>query len=147
MKKIVKKVVIICIVIIVLVPTIIWVYLFKIRPSSYNYDKAVKNGDVVMGVSRLANVDKFHSFIKHVENRQPDKIRITAYTLEGDPIIFDLDFDGNIIKCTTDNTRDLYSIDKTKSYGEYTKIIKNEINDYFLVDETGKYEETWIFQE
>lgn len=147
MKKTVEKVVIICILIIVLVPTIIWVYWFKIHPNSYNYDKAVKNGDVVMGAGRLANVDKFHSFIKHVENRQPDKIRITAYSKEGYPGIFDLDFDGSIIKCTTDNTRDLCGRDKTKRYGEYTKIIKNEINDYFLVDETGEYEETWIFQE
>lgn len=51
------------------------------------------------------------------------------------------------IKCTTDNTRNLYGRDYTKSYGEYTKIMKDERNDYSLVDETGKYEEQWIFQE
>jgi hypothetical protein len=142
-----KRVVKICILIIVLIPTIIGVYWFMIHPKSYNSDKAVKNGDVVMGPGGLVNVDKFHSFIKNVENQQPDKIRITAYSKEGYPEIFDLDFDGDIIKCTTDNTRNLYGREKTKRYGEYTKITKNEINDYFLVDETGKYEEQWIFQE
>lgn len=143
MKKIVK----ICIFIIVLVPTIIMVYWFLIHPNSYDYNKAVKNGDVVMWAGGLSNVDKFHSFIKDVENKQPGKIRITAYSKEGYPEIFDINFDGNIIKCTTDNTRNLYGRDYTKSYGEYTKIMKDERNDYSLVDETGKYEEQWIFQE
>jgi len=100
-----------------------------------------------MGAGGLANVDKFHSFIKNVEYKQPDKIRITAYSKEGYPEIFNLDFDGNIIKCTTDNTRNLYGREKAKRYGEYTKITKDEINDYSLVDETGKYEEQCILQE
>lgn len=143
MKRIIK----ICIFIIVLVPTIIGVYWFIIHPKSYDYDKAVKNGDVVNGAGGLANVDKFHTFIKNVDNKKPDKIRITAYSKEGYPEIFDLDYDGNIIKCTIDNTRNLYGRDNTKRYGEYTKITKDEINDYSLVDETGKYEEQWIFQE
>ncbi|MDF2589306.1 MAG: hypothetical protein K0S41_3147 [Anaerocolumna sp.] len=51
------------------------------------------------------------------------------------------------IKCTTDNTRNLYGRDYTKRYGEYIKIMKDEKNDYSLVDETGKYEDQWIFQE
>ncbi len=145
--NVVKKIVIICILIIVLVPTMIGVYWFIIHPKSYDYDKAIKNGDVVMGPGGLVNVDKFHSFINNVENKQPDKIRITAYTLEGNPGIFDLDFDGSIIKCTIDNTRDLYASDRTKRYGEYTKITKNKTNDYSLVDEKGKYEDQWILQE
>ena len=142
-----KKIVRICIFIIVIVPTIIGLYWFIIHPKSYDYDKAIKNGDVVMGAGGLTNVDKFHSFIMNVENKKPDKIRITAYSKEGYPQIFDLDYDGNIIKCSIDNTRNLYGRDKTKRYGEYTKITKDEINDYSLVDESGKYEKQWIFQE
>ncbi|HCL03021.1 MAG TPA: hypothetical protein DHW61_11535 [Lachnoclostridium phytofermentans] len=141
MRKIVK----ICTLIIVLALTFGGVYWFIIHPKTYKYDTAVKNGDVVMGAGGSANVGKFHSFIKNVENKQPDKIRITAFSKEGYPKIFDLDFDGNIIKCTTDNTRNLFGRDNTKKYGEYTKITKDEKNDYMLEDETGKG--VWIFQE
>lgn len=123
------------------------IYWFVIHTNSYNYNTAIKNGDVVMGASGLANVANLHTFIEKVRNSQPDKIRVTAYSKEGHPIIFDLDFDGKIIKCTTDNTRNLYGREYFKKHKEYTKIIKDEINDYFLVDETGKYKNQWIFQE
>lgn len=122
-------------------------YLVIIYPNSYNYDTAVKNGDVVMGAGGPDNVDKLHAFIMKVENKQSDKIRITAYSKEGYPTIFDLDFDGKIITCTTDNTRNRYGRDELKNQGKYTKIIKNEMNDYFLVDELGENENKWIFQE
>ncbi len=143
MKKVVKT----SISIIALVLIISGVYWYIIHPHSYNYDTAVKNGDVVAGADGLKNVDQFHAFIKNVENKQPDKIRITAFSKEGYPEVFDINFDGNIIKCTTDNTRNLYGRDNTKRYGEYTKIIKNEINDYILVDETKRYESEGLFQE
>ncbi|MBK1812158.1 DUF4362 domain-containing protein [Clostridium sp. YIM B02505] len=131
----------------VLTLIVVGIYWLIIHPKSYSYDTAVGNGDVVMGAGGKANIEKFHSFIKNVQNKQTDKIRITAYSKEGNPTIFDLDFDGKIIKCTTDNTRDLYGRELSKRYGEYTKIIKNDINDYSLVDETGKYKNQWIFQE
>jgi hypothetical protein len=147
MEDIMKKIVKIGFSFIVLILTISGAYWFIIHPKSYDYDKAVKNGDVVMGAGGLVNVDKFHSFIKNVENKQPDKLRITAFSKEGYPEIYDMDYDGNIIKCTIDNTRNLFGRDNTKSYGEYTKITKNEKNDYNLVDDTGKYKSVWIFQE
>lgn len=123
------------------------IYWYVIHPHTYKYDTAVSNGDVVMGPSGAVNVEKLHDFIKKVENKQPDKIRITAYSKEGYPTIYDLNFDGEIIKCVTDNTRDLYGRAIFKDYGEYTKVLKNELNDYILIDKTGKYKDKWIFQE
>lgn len=122
-------------------------YWLLIRPNTYTYDTALKNGDVVMGAGGVANVEKLYAFIDNVELKKSDQIRITAYSKEGNPIIFDLEFDGVIIKCTSDNTRDRYGITLFKEYGEYNKITKDERNDYFLIDETGKYEDRWIFQE
>ncbi|MDO9593194.1 MAG: DUF4362 domain-containing protein [Erysipelotrichaceae bacterium] len=141
MRKIVKRLM----VIIFLALTFVGVYWFAIHPNSYKYDTAIKNGDVVMWAGGLVNLDKFHAFIKNMENKQPEKIRITAFSKEEYPAVFDLDFYGENIKCTTDNTRDLYGRDCTKKYGEYTKITKNEINFHILVDETGKYQDTWLF--
>ena len=118
-----------------------------IRPNTYPYETAVKNGDVVMGAGGVENVEKLYAFMENTENSRVDQIRITAYSKEGNPIIFDLKFEGEIIKCTSDNTRDRYGIRLFKAYGEYTKILKDERKDYFLIDETGKYEDRWIFQE
>jgi len=126
---------------------VVGLYWLLIRPNTYSYDTALKNGEVVMGASGVANVEKLHVFIENTKRGQAVQIRITAYSKEGSPIIFDLEFDGEIIKCTSDNTRDRYGITLFKEYGEYNKVTKDERNDYFLIDETGKYEDLWIFQE
>ena len=126
---------------------VVGLYWLLIRPNTYTYDTALKNGDVVMGAGGVANVEKLYAFIENTEHSQADQIRITAYTKEGNAIIFDLEFDGEIIKCTSDNTRDRYGITLFKEYGEYNKVTKDERNDYFLIDETGKYDDLWIFQE
>lgn len=122
-------------------------YWFVIHPNTYRYHTAVKNGDVVMGPSGKKNVEKLYTFIKNVEIKQADKIRITAYSKEGDPEIIDLNFDGKIIKATIDNTRDHYGRDWHKKHGEYTKITKDEKKNYLLIDESGKYPDVWIYQE
>jgi hypothetical protein len=146
-EKVMRKTVKTIMFILFLAVTFIGVYWFVLHPNSYKYDTAVKNGDVVMWAGGLENLDKFHGFIKNVENKQPGEIRITAFSKEGYPTVFDLDFDGEKIKCISDNTRSLYGRDYTKKYGEYTKITKNANNDYSLVDEAGKYQDLWIFQE
>lgn len=122
-------------------------YWFLIHPKSYKAELAIKNGDVVLWAGGLANTDKLHAFIRHVEDQLPDKIRIATYSKEGYPTIFDLEYDGNKIICVTDNTRNLFGREKSKSYGEYTNISKNDNDDYFLIDERGSYQEQWIFQE
>ncbi|PKM93106.1 MAG: hypothetical protein CVU84_17505 [Firmicutes bacterium HGW-Firmicutes-1] len=122
-------------------------YWFIIHPNSYDYNTAVNNGDVVMGPEGPINKEGLIQYIKNVELKQIEKIRITAYSKEGYPIIFDLEYDGTIIICNTDNTRNAYGREKSKQYGEYTKIIKGDYNDYFLIDETGRYQKQWIFQE
>lgn len=125
----------------------IGVYWFIIHPNTYKYDTAVKRGDVVMSPSGQANVEKLHTFIQKVQDHQPDKIRVAAYSKEGYPSIHDLNYDGKVIRCTTDNTRNPYGRSILKEYGVYTKVTVNDIHDYSLIDETGKYKKEWIFQE
>ncbi len=123
------------------------IYWFLIHPNSYKFDTAVKNGDIVMGPAGKRNVDRLHVFITNIVEKRPDTVRITTYSKEGYPTIFDLVYDGQIIKCTEDNTRNLCGRVITTRYGEYTRIIKQDNRDYVLVDQTGKYEPKWIFQE
>lgn len=137
----------VCVLLVMLLGVVIYRYL--ISPTSYEYETAIKNGDVVSGPNGNANVDKLYKFVENVESMNEDKIRITVYTHEGDAIIFDLEYYGKVIKCTKDSRRDSYG-SKTNEYGEYTKIQKEEANNltnYYLFDETSKYENLYIFQE
>jgi hypothetical protein len=47
-------------------------------------------------------------FVDHKQHGEKDKIRIVHYTIEGDAILHDLDFDGKTIHSTFDSTRDEY---------------------------------------
>jgi PBP1b-binding outer membrane lipoprotein LpoB len=72
----------------------------------YNSETAIENGDIVNIHGNISNLDKFGNFIKNVESGSKDKIRITMYTVEGDPIFYNLNYDGNQIQYTFDNSLD-----------------------------------------
>ncbi len=57
---------------------------------------------------QIENTERFTEFLKNVEQEQKDNIRIVRYTEEGDPMLPDLEYDGEIIKSTTDTRRDKF---------------------------------------
>jgi chitin deacetylase len=75
----------------------------------YSVADAIINGDVVSSSSGFENLDKFARFLENVKNNITDTIRITRYTVEGDPIFDNLVFDGKLIHYTSDNTQDGYA--------------------------------------
>ena len=77
-------------------------------PQEYKSETAVSNGDVVDIHGKVSNVDRFYAFLNNVEALKPDLIRITSYTIEGDPIIAVAYYDGKKIKYYSDNTRDAF---------------------------------------
>ena len=84
-------------------------------PSDYQMEQAIKDGCVVIS-NAVFNKGKLDSFIANTtannENRQSDFIRIVQYTIEGAPVITDLEYKtGEGYKLTTDNTRDGYAVD------------------------------------
>ena len=85
-------------------------------PEEYQMEQAIKDGCVVISYNAVFNKSKLDSFIAHTsansENRQSDFMRIVQYTIEGDPIITDLEYrenSGYIL--TYDNTRDAFGAD------------------------------------
>ncbi|PQP83264.1 hypothetical protein C0Q44_00595 [Paenibacillus sp. PCH8] len=56
----------------------------------------------------IRNGGKWNTFMKKVENKQQDQVRVTKYTIEGGPIIYELIYDGTAIQSTYDDSRDLY---------------------------------------
>jgi len=77
----------------------------------YRSEQAIQNGDVVNLHGKYSNMEKWHRFLKNVEQNKEDKVRITQYTIEGDPIFYELVFDGKVIHYTYDNSMDAYGSD------------------------------------
>ena len=93
-------------------------------PQEYSMQQAIKDGCVVISYNAVFNNIRLNSFITNTnadnENRKSDFIRIVEYTIEGDPIITDLEYkkdDGYIL--TYDNTRDAFGTDtKVTTYDD-----------------------------
>jgi hypothetical protein len=74
----------------------------------HNPEQAEQSGDVVVLHGGMRNGDKWNTFMKNVEKKQQDQVRVTMYTIEGGPIIQELIYDGTAIQSTYDNSRDAY---------------------------------------
>ncbi|WP_082588135.1 DUF4362 domain-containing protein [Paenibacillus sp. Soil724D2] len=77
----------------------------------YHSEQAVKNGDVVNIHGTYFNIEKWKTFLGNLESNQPSKVRITQYTVEGDPIFYELTYDGNLVHYTFDNSMDAFGSD------------------------------------
>ncbi|MGZ9583697.1 DUF4362 domain-containing protein [Paenibacillus marinisediminis] len=104
----------------------------------YSSEQAAENGDVVNVHGKYMNIDKWNQFIENVKNNQADQIRITQYTDEGDPIFYELIFDGNAIQFTYDNSMDAFGSDSgrptTTCKGIGTKKSENGQEYYVLTE-------------
>ena len=93
-------------------------------PQEYSMEQAIKDGCVVISYNAVFNKSKLDSFIANTsansENRQSDFMRIVQYTIEGDPIITDLEYRENLgYILTYDNTRDTFGVDtKVTTYDD-----------------------------
>ena len=100
-------------------------------PQDYSVQQAIKDGCVVIVGNTVFNKNRLDAFVTNTnannEIRQSDFIRFVQYTIEGDPIITDLEYkkeDGYIL--TYDNTRDAFGADtKVTTYEDMPEEIYN----------------------
>lgn len=64
--------------------------------------------DVVIGADGKVRGDAWKRFADNVKGHAPDEVHITAYTVEGAPIFYDLSYDGESNEYRFDNTRDAF---------------------------------------
>ena len=64
--------------------------------------------DIVDKHGEVANFERMEEFLSNIEWQSEDHIRIVHYTVEGDPIIQEVDFDGVIFTYVYDNTHDKF---------------------------------------
>ncbi|WLR57460.1 DUF4362 domain-containing protein [Mesobacillus subterraneus] len=72
------------------------------------YVKGVKDVDVLNTHGGIDGIERMQRFYKDMKSGVPSDLRIVFYTIEGDPIVKDLKFDGESLEVKTDNTRDAY---------------------------------------
>jgi len=77
-----------------------------VQSIRYGPEQAEKNGDVVFALNGIKNGNVWTDFLQQVQNRSSQAVQITAYTIEGDPIFYNLDFDGAVIRYRYDTSHD-----------------------------------------
>lgn len=78
----------------------------KGNPKSYV--KGVGDVDVLNTHGGIEGIEKMQRFYVDMKSGVPSDLRIVFYTIEGDPIVKDLKFDGETLEVKNDNTRDAY---------------------------------------
>lgn len=72
---------------------------------SYDSETAVKNGDVINMHGPVYNFPRFERFLDNIEAKEAASVRITNYTLEGDPTLYNLSFDGSLFDLEIDRSK------------------------------------------
>ena len=103
----------------------------------YPPQEAVENGDIVVNVEgETMNYKRFEAFLTSVRTGEKDEIRITNYTVEGAPIFYNLQFNGEKILYTFDNTEDGYAGSgrgkRSTTCSEMNKVTTGERSEYRL---------------
>jgi hypothetical protein len=66
------------------------------------------NNDVIETHGSIENIERLNAFVKNTQSNKKDQIRLIRYTIEGDPILHVLDYNGTNLNFTLDTTRDKY---------------------------------------
>ncbi|MDT9727174.1 DUF4362 domain-containing protein [Xylanibacillus composti] len=95
--------------------TICLVLCFILVACNNLYDEEERRGEIVDVHGNITNAERLDEFLSHINSGVEDRIRITTYTIEGDPINYDFTFDGQYVKYKYDNSRDKFGIKNVRS--------------------------------
>lgn len=77
----------------------------------YSPEEARKNGDVVSVFGQISNLESLDNFVENIEIETMetiDAILIAKYTIEGDPIFYNLQYDGKFIHYAYEPSQDRF---------------------------------------
>ncbi|KAB2336100.1 DUF4362 domain-containing protein [Cytobacillus depressus] len=111
-------------------------------PNDYPKQKS----DVINTHGSIENIEQLDQFVNHVKSEKNAEVRIVHYTIEGDPILLDLAYDGKIIQAKYDNTLDQFGVGKIDKYScESISKIETETKTSYELDCGGQQEEILHF--
>ncbi|QTD43221.1 DUF4362 domain-containing protein [Sporosarcina sp. Te-1] len=95
--------------------TFYWLLLLGVcllSACSYDSEKALKNGDVINMHGPIYNFVYFEEFMERVEAEDSAFVRITNFTLEGNPTLYNVTFDGTVFNLEIDRSKNKERGDK-----------------------------------
>lgn len=78
--------------------------------------KGVENVDVLNTHGSIDGLERMQGFYEDMQKGISSDLRIVHYTIEGDPIVMDLKYNGEVIKITYDSTRDKFGSGEITTY-------------------------------
>jgi hypothetical protein len=78
------------------------------KESTKPYVKDVGKVDVLNTHGGIEGIEKMQRFYEDMKSGVPSDLRIVFYTIEGDPIVKDLNYNGKSLEVKYDTTRDAY---------------------------------------
>lgn len=114
-----------------------------IKNITYNPEQAEQNGDIVNVHGNLTNSDKWEAFLTNVQGGIIDQVQITSYTIEGDPIFYNVSYIGESIEYSLDTTMDSFgSPQRAMTFCEgIESSVTDQGTEYTLVGCQGNYKE------
>lgn len=108
----------------------------KVKENDKPYVKGVENVDVLNTHGGIEGIERMQRFYKDMKSGEPSDLRIVFYTIEGDPIVKDLKFDGESLEVKTDSTRDEYGSGEveTISCGQLIEEVNPTNTSYIATD-------------
>ncbi len=98
--------------------------------------------DVLNTHGSIEGLERMQNFYDNMENGVPSNLRIGHYTIEGDPILTDLSYNGESLEVKDDNTRDAYGSGeiRTNSCSYMIKEVTPTNTSYIAIDcKAGSY--------
>ena len=103
--------------------------------------KGVSNVDIVNSHGNIEGLEKMTQFYDNAQNGVPSELRIVHYTIEGDPIVEDISYDGETLQVTHDSTRDKFGSGEIITYhcGKLIEEMNPTNTTYIAVDCNDEY--------
>lgn len=115
--------------------------------SRYPSEVAIKKADVVDVHGKITNLARFEQFIVNFKNQQKDFVRVTSYTIEGDPVFQELEIKGKLIDYSYDDTADRFAASgggkQTQCLGIEKEVAEKNIK-YYLSKCLGTQKKIYI---
>ena len=113
-------------------------------PKDYSQAEAI-NDKCFVSIHGMTvyNKDELDTFLDKVNENEPYFLRYISYTIEGDMIITDIDFEGdNVFSTCFDWTRDNFANEKNRKYyyGKFTELVIEDNSEDTRVYLTNKLE-------
>jgi hypothetical protein len=87
----------------------------SVKESTKPYVRGIGNVDVLNTNGGIEGLERMEWFYDNIQNGVRSDLRIVHYTIEGDPIITDLKYNGESLKVKYDTTRDKFGSGEIKT--------------------------------